>query len=55
MEQRAASSTSGAGAEASPIRLNLAAVTSTALAAGSIAWYYHLYGSAHAMTLAEEG
>ncbi|ROT37414.1 cytochrome c1 [Sodiomyces alkalinus F11] len=52
--KRAASSSSGA--EATPARLNLAAITSTAVAAGSIAWYYHLYGpTAHASTPAEEG
>ncbi len=55
--QRAISSTSsGATAEASPVRLNIAAAASTAVAIGSIAWYYHLYGPvAHAMTPAEEG
>ncbi|KAI0844002.1 3-deoxy-7-phosphoheptulonate synthase [Daldinia vernicosa] len=48
-------STSGAGAE-SPLKLNVTAAASTALAIGSVAWYYHLYGStAHAMTPAEEG
>ncbi|KAJ0162006.1 Cytochrome c1, heme protein, mitochondrial [Colletotrichum tanaceti] len=47
---------SGAGAEASPSRLNLAAITSTSLALGSMAWYYHLYGStANAAAPAEEG
>ncbi|KAL2757587.1 hypothetical protein ACRALDRAFT_1060919 [Sodiomyces alcalophilus JCM 7366] len=52
--KRAASSSSGA--EAGSARLNLAAITSTAVAAGSIAWYYHLYGpTAHASTPAEEG
>jgi len=35
--------------------LNIAAAASTAVAVGSIAWYYHLYGNAHAMTPAEEG
>jgi len=36
--------------------LNIAAAAATAVAAGSIAWYYHLYGpTAHAMTPAEEG
>ena len=40
----------------SPTKLNIAAVASTAVAIGSVAWYYHLYGSeAHAMTPAEEG
>lgn len=54
-QQRAASSSSGA-AEAAPASLNIAAIASTAVAAGSMAWYYHLYGpTAHAMTAAEEG
>lgn len=54
--QRAASSSSGPNPEASPLRLNIAAAASTAVAVGSIAWYYHLYGpTAHAMTPAEEG
>ncbi|KAI2464370.1 cytochrome c1, heme protein, mitochondrial precursor [Annulohypoxylon bovei var. microspora] len=49
------SSSSGASTE-SPMKLNVAAAASTALAIGSVAWYYHLYGStAHAMTPAEEG
>ncbi|KAM7187134.1 hypothetical protein V8F33_011392 [Rhypophila sp. PSN 637] len=52
---RAASTSSGSAAEASPLRLNIAAAASTAVAVGSIAWYYHLYGTAHAMTPAEEG
>ncbi|OTA89706.1 hypothetical protein M434DRAFT_398422 [Hypoxylon sp. CO27-5] len=48
-------SSSGASTE-SPLKLNVAAAASTALAIGSVAWYYHLYGStAHAMTPAEEG
>ncbi|KAK1973129.1 cytochrome C1 family protein [Colletotrichum eremochloae] len=56
ISKRAASTSSGAGAEASPSRLNLAAITSTSLALGSMAWYYHLYGpSANAATPAEEG
>ena len=54
--QRAVSSSSGAAHEASPTRLNIAAIASTSLAAGSIAWYYHMYGpEAFAMTPAEEG
>ncbi|KAJ2977557.1 hypothetical protein NQ176_g4304 [Zarea fungicola] len=54
--KRAASTSSSAG-QASASRLNLSAITSTTLAVGSIAWYYHLYGLpvAHAMTPAEEG
>ncbi|OAA62706.1 cytochrome c1, mitochondrial precursor [Niveomyces insectorum RCEF 264] len=55
--KRAASTSSGStAAEASPLRLNIAAAASTAFAVGSIAWYYHLYGPvAKAMTPAEEG
>jgi hypothetical protein len=54
--QRAASSSSSGSTADSPLRLNIAAVASTAVAAGSIAWYLHLYGpTAHAMTPAEEG
>merc|ERR1712169_159108 len=54
--KRAVSSSSGAAHEASPTRLNIAAIASTSLAAGSIAWYYHMYGpEAFAMTPAEEG
>ncbi|RWA13449.1 hypothetical protein EKO27_g1662 [Xylaria grammica] len=50
-------SISGFGASTeSPMKLNMAAAASTALAIGSVAWYYHLYGpTAHAMTPAEEG
>ncbi|KAB5580540.1 cytochrome C1 family-domain-containing protein [Coniochaeta sp. 2T2.1] len=56
VSKRAASSSSGPTPDASPLKLNIAAVASTAVAAGSIAWYYHLYGpTAHAMTPAEEG
>lgn len=34
----------------------MAAAASTALAIGSVAWYYHLYGpTAHAGSPAEEG
>jgi ubiquinol-cytochrome c reductase cytochrome c1 subunit len=47
--------TSSSGAE-SPLKLNMAAAASTALAIGSVAWYYHLYGpTAHAAPMAEEG
>jgi hypothetical protein len=36
--------------------MNLAAIASTTLAAGSMAWYYHLYGPvAFASSPAEEG
>ncbi|KAG6159182.1 cytochrome c1 [Claviceps purpurea] len=56
VSKRAASTSSGAAGEASPARLNMAAITSTAIAAGSMAWYYHAYGPvAHAATPAEEG
>ncbi|POR36584.1 Cytochrome c1, heme protein, mitochondrial [Tolypocladium paradoxum] len=56
VSKRAASTSSGAAAEASPARLNFAAIASTTVAAGSIAWYYHLYGPvAHAAAPAEEG
>ncbi|KAL7902124.1 cytochrome C1 family domain-containing protein [Trichoderma sp. SZMC 28014] len=54
VSKRAASTSSGA--EASPARLNIAAIASTTLAAGSLAWYYHLYGPvAFASAPAEEG
>jgi ubiquinol-cytochrome c reductase cytochrome c1 subunit len=34
----------------------VAAFASTSIAAGSIAWYYHMYGpKAQALTAAEEG
>ncbi|KAI9745655.1 MAG: cytochrome c1 [Claussenomyces sp. TS43310] len=53
--KRAASSSSSA-AEASPLRLTVAGSVATAIAAGSMAWYYHLYGAdVYAMTPAEEG
>jgi ubiquinol-cytochrome c reductase cytochrome c1 subunit len=53
--QRAASSASSADA-ASPFRLTMAGYAATAVAAGSIAWYYHLYGQdLYAMTPVEEG
>ncbi|KAG9248350.1 putative cytochrome c1, heme protein, mitochondrial [Calycina marina] len=52
--KRAASTASAA--EASPFRLNMAGGAATAVAIGSIGWYYHLYGSdLHAMTPVEEG
>jgi ubiquinol-cytochrome c reductase cytochrome c1 subunit len=55
-KRAASSSSSGAASDASPVGLNIAAAAATAVAAGSIAWYYHLYGpTAHAMTPAEEG
>jgi ubiquinol-cytochrome c reductase cytochrome c1 subunit len=51
---RRAASTS---AKAEPTRgSNVAAFASTSIAAGSIAWYYHMYGpKAQALTAAEEG
>jgi len=52
--KRAASSSSSTAD--SPFRLNVAGSAATAVAAGSIAWYYHLYGlELHAMTPVEEG
>ncbi|CAK7563891.1 MAG: cytochrome c1 [Sporothrix epigloea] len=53
--KRAASTNSGA-TDASPLRLNIAAVASTGVAVGTVAWYYHLYGPvAQASAPAEEG
>ncbi len=43
-------------AAASPFRLTVAATATTAIAIGSMAWYYHLYGpTLYAMTPQEEG
>jgi len=54
--KRTISASSGAAKEATPASMNIAAVASTSLAVGSIAWYYHMYGPvAHASTPAEEG
>jgi len=56
--KRAASSASSSTAESaiSPFRLTVAGSVATAAAVGSIAWYYHLYGSTlYAMTPTEEG
>jgi ubiquinol-cytochrome c reductase cytochrome c1 subunit len=54
-QQRAASTSAGEAAS-SPFYLTLTAGLATAAAAGSTAWYYHLYGQeAFAMTPAEEG
>jgi len=56
--KRAASSSSSAAADAasSPVRLTMAGSAATAIAAGSMAWYYHLYGTPlYAMTPVEEG
>ncbi|KAL1896192.1 cytochrome c1 [Ceratocystis pirilliformis] len=53
--KRAASNSSNAS-EASSARLNMAAIASTGVAAGTMAWYYHLYGeTADASTPADEG
>ena len=54
IRQRAASTV--AGEAASPFSLTLTASLATAAAAGSAAWYFHLYGQeAFASTPAEEG
>ncbi|PHH49752.1 Cytochrome c1,heme protein, mitochondrial [Ceratocystis fimbriata CBS 114723] len=53
--KRAASNSSNAS-EASSARLNMAAIASTGVAAGTMAWYYHLYGeTADASAPADEG
>ncbi|KAI9859658.1 MAG: cytochrome c1 [Trichoglossum hirsutum] len=55
---RRSASTEGSTAEsaASPFTTTIVGSAATALALGSIAWYYHLYGQeVHAMTPAEEG
>jgi len=52
------SSASNSTSEAAqtPFRLTVAGSAATAVAVGSIAWYYHLYGqNVYAMTLQEEG
>ena len=52
-ERQRSASTSGQTAESSS---TLGVASATALAVGSMAWYYHLYGcDVHAMTPAEEG
>jgi len=55
--KRAASSSSSSTEQASPAWKNLASGgAATALAVGTIAWYYHMFGRpVHAMTPAEEG
>lgn len=54
--QRAASTSAGASTDSVAARLNIAGIASTAVAAGSVAWYYHLYGAeAFATAPAEEG
>ena len=58
LQRSTASSSRDAASEAatSPFRLTLAGTATTAVAIGSMAWYYHLYGSTlYAMTPAEEG
>ncbi|KAJ5386283.1 Cytochrome c1 [Penicillium cosmopolitanum] len=53
---RASSTAAGAESASSPFHLTLTASLATAAAAGSAAWYYHLYGQeAFASTPAEEG
>ena len=50
-----ASTTTGE-ASSSPARLTAAGTAASAVAIGSMVWYWHLYGSeVHAMTPAEEG
>ncbi|KAL2111470.1 hypothetical protein VUR80DRAFT_9960 [Thermomyces stellatus] len=54
--KRAASTSSGPSADSATARLNIAAIASTAVAAGSVAWYYHLYGPEVSATApADEG
>jgi len=56
VKRAASSSSSAAECASSPYKLTAAGAASTAIAAGSIAWYYHLYGqTVHAMTPVEEG
>ena len=58
LQRSTASSSRDAASEAvaSPFGLTLAGTATTAVAIGSMAWYYHLYGSTlYAMTPAEEG
>lgn len=56
IHQRASSTAAGAEAASSPFYLTVTAALATAAAAGSTAWYFHLYGQeAFAMTPAEEG
>ncbi|OAP62178.1 cytochrome c1, heme protein, mitochondrial [Fonsecaea erecta] len=51
-----AASSSASEASSSPFYLTLGASAATAATAGSIAWYYHLFGQdVYAMTPAEEG
>ncbi|KAK7536691.1 cytochrome c1, heme protein, mitochondrial [Phyllosticta citricarpa] len=53
---RSASSANGPAEEAATWKSTFAASAATAVAIGSIGWYYHLYGrNVHAMTPAEEG
>lgn len=56
VSKRAASTSAGASTDSVAARLNIAGIASTAVAAGSVAWYYHLYGAeAFATAPAEEG
>ncbi|KAL8730996.1 MAG: hypothetical protein Q9181_004461 [Wetmoreana brouardii] len=53
---RASSSEAANEVNSSPFRLTLAGSAATAVAVGSLAWYYHMFGQdAYAMTPAEEG
>lgn len=54
--KRASSSEAASEANSSPLRWTLAGSAATAVAVGSMAWYYHMFGQeAYAMTPAEEG
>ena len=54
--QRCAFTSSGAKSADSPLRTTLAGSAATVFAAGTVAWYLHLYGGdALAMTPQEEG
>lgn len=56
ISQRTVSTSSSSADAASNFRLNMAGSAATAVAVGSIAWYYHMYGpQLQAMTEAEEG
>lgn len=53
---RRASTVTGEASSSSPARLTAAGTAATAVAIGSAAWYWHLYGSeVYGMTPAEEG
>ena len=58
IQRASTSSATEAASEISstPFRLTLAGSAATAVAVGSLAWYYHLFGQdVYAMTPAEEG